>query len=251
MKLQYLSDLHLEFTDNRAWLAKNPIQPIGDILLVAGDTDYLGDDFGGLAFWDYCADNFQHTYIIPGNHEYYGGFDIGRQPISFREILRPNVTLLNNAVEEVAGTRLVFSTMWSRIEERVAEVRRGLNDFRRIRYNGHALTVDDFNRLHDESWDFLSREIAKPGPKVVVTHHLPADGCNAPVFRGSAINEAFCIDKTAVIEASDITAWIYGHSHRNVATFDLAGTLMTTNQLGYVTYGEQADFDRSRALEIR
>lgn len=251
MKFQYLSDLHLEFADNRAWLAKNPVQPTGDILLVAGDTGYLGDDFAKLAFWDYCAANFQHTYVLPGNHEYYGGYDLGRQPTPFRESLRPNVTLLNNAVEVVADTRLIFSTMWSRIEKRVAEVRRGLNDFRVIRHNGHPLTVADFNRLHDECWAFLAQEITQPGPKVVVTHHLPADGCNAAVFRGSDLNEAFCVDKTAFIEASDVTAWIYGHSHRNVAPFYLAGTLLTTNQLGYVTYGEQANFERGRALEIK
>lgn len=38
LKLQYISDLHLEFPDNREWLKENMIIPKGDILLIAGDT---------------------------------------------------------------------------------------------------------------------------------------------------------------------------------------------------------------------
>ena len=41
MKIQFVSDLHLEFPDNRAWLAAHPLEVTGDILLIAGDTAYL------------------------------------------------------------------------------------------------------------------------------------------------------------------------------------------------------------------
>lgn len=58
--------------------------------MVARDIHHLGEGFAKLPFWDFCTANFQHTYIIPGNHEYYGGYDIGRHPLSFREELRGN-----------------------------------------------------------------------------------------------------------------------------------------------------------------
>ncbi len=58
MKIQYCSDLHLEFKENSAFLLEQPIKPVGDILVLAGDIILLNDRFETHPFFDWAADNF-------------------------------------------------------------------------------------------------------------------------------------------------------------------------------------------------
>ena len=77
MKIQYASDLHLEFHENSRWLKENPLVAVGDVLILAGDIGYLGDDnYAHHPFWDWCAESFRQTIVIAGNHELYKCFDI-------------------------------------------------------------------------------------------------------------------------------------------------------------------------------
>ena len=52
LKIQYASDLHLEFSDNWLYLKDHPLEVTGDILLLAGDSAYLGtDSYTHQPFW--------------------------------------------------------------------------------------------------------------------------------------------------------------------------------------------------------
>ena len=252
MLLQYASDLHLEFPANRQWLTNHPIRPEGDILVLAGDTHYLGQDFNRLPLWNHLSKNFRETYVLPGNHEYYGGYDVRTSLTETKEVLRKNVWLVNNCVVEQPEVRLIFTTLWSRIERYVADILLGMNDFKRIRHQGRLIGIEHYNRLHVAAMQFLTSAV-HPVPdkkQVVVSHHLPSERCNAPEFRGSALNEAFCVDLTDFIQSSAVDAWVYGHSHRNMPAFDLGGTRMLTNQLGYVQLGEHGSFRNNATINF-
>ncbi|MGB3585032.1 MAG: hypothetical protein WBA23_00770, partial [Tunicatimonas sp.] len=68
----------------------------------------------------------------------------------------------------------------------------GMNDFHRIRYQGKVIGIKQYNQLHTTALQFLTKTLQTESS--VLTHHLPSEQCNAAEFRGSTINEAFCVD---------------------------------------------------------
>ena len=77
MKIQYMSDLHLEFADNSRYLKHNELPVTGEILVLAGDIFYLKDRVAPLTkFWKWASANYREVLIDPGNHEYYNNADV-------------------------------------------------------------------------------------------------------------------------------------------------------------------------------
>ena len=252
MTIQYCSDLHLEFLDNRKWVSENPIVPKGDILILAGDIVLFKEIHQHQKFFDYVSKHFEHTFWIPGNHEYYNS-DISKRSGAFEEQIRDNVTLLNNTVKTINGVRLVFSTLWSHISEaKQLSIEQSLSDFRVIRKNEKRLTVKDYNQLHLESRLFLEEtfQTKTNNPTIVVTHHPPTFINYPEKYAHSNINEAFGTELSGFIEESEIDYWIYGHHHCNVEDFSIGKTKLITNQLGYIKYNENDNFNNSAAFSI-
>lgn len=62
MKIQYCSDLHLEFSANSSYLKLNPLEVVGDVLLLAGDICYLSaNDSYPHPFWDWASENYKQV----------------------------------------------------------------------------------------------------------------------------------------------------------------------------------------------
>ena len=253
MTIQYCSDLHLEFAENRQWLEANPLIPKGDILLVGGDSYHLGEEFKDLAYWDLLSSQFKIVFVIPGNHEYYGGTDVQLAlEWDYELAIRDNVFLLNNTSRMFGGVEFIFSTLWSRIETQAKAVRSMMYDFKLIRYNGKMISIEQYNSLFEKSWAYLQSKINTPTehPKVVLTHHLPSSLCNIEKYHDSPINEGFVVELTDEIKASEVDYWLSGHSHGNKAPFKIGNTQMLTNQFGYMAFGETDTFDRAAVFEL-
>ena len=252
MKIQYCSDLHLEFLENRKWVFDNPIVPKEDILILAGDIVLFKEIHQHQKFFDYVSEHFEHTFWIPGNHEYYN-WDISKRSGSFEEQIRDNVTLLNNTVKTIDGIKLVFSTLWSHISPaKQFIVQQSLSDFRVIQNNGKRLTVDDYNQIHSECRLFLEETLKNQTniPTVVITHHPPTFMNYPEKYANSTINEAFGTEMYNFIEDSKIDYWIYGHHHCNVPDFTVGKTKLITNQLGYIKYNENENFRRDASFVL-
>lgn len=253
MKIQYCSDLHLEFAQNTKFLQAHPIKPMGDILMLAGDITYWGKKHFNHWFFDYISDNFKAVYFIPGNHEFYSGKDIQILDNPVYESLRENVFLINNKVINIDEKDLFFTTFWSHIPESESSIIEGrINDFYKIWHKGKKFKSVDFNRLHEESLGFLNRELqhSMADKKIVVTHHIPTLLCNPEKFKNSMINPAFVSEHYDFIFNNHVDYWIYGHHHVNTPEREINGTKLLTNQLGYVHLGEHHDYINNAFFEI-
>ncbi|MES2063421.1 MAG: metallophosphoesterase [Bacteroidota bacterium] len=253
MKIQYASDLHLEFPENEVLLWNNSLKPAGEILLLAGDVVPFSKVTQQDGFFDYISANFKTTYWVPGNHEYYHS-DIAARRGSFCEAIRHNVFLVNDHAVTHENTRLIFSTLWTKVKrQHRLTIERRMNDFHLIRFNGNRLSCADLEIAHETSLTFIKRALQQATPEqktIVVSHHVPTFDNYPPEYLGESLNEAFAVDLNKFIKENGPDIWIYGHHHKNIPGFAIGQTTLLTNQLGYVRNNENEDFDVSRIIDL-
>ena len=248
MKIQYCSDLHLEFTKNAKFLHSNRLIPQADILVLAGDIIPLWKNLRNEKYFDFLSESFKKVYWLPGNHEYYNS-DIS---LKTKEI-RDNIHLVNNIVIPIEDVNLIFSTLWSKISiQKELFIKSHLSDFSLIRIGDDAFRPKHYNILHQKSLKFIENSLStlKVGRNVVITHHVPTLFNYPPEYKDSPLNEAFAAELFDFIEKHQPEAWIYGHSHINTPEFKIGRTKLLTNQLGYVEYGEHTSFDLNKIIEV-
>jgi predicted phosphohydrolase len=252
MVLQYCSDLHLEFRENKQFLNQHPLQPKGEILILAGDIVNFTEIEKRKDFFDYISDNFKLTYWLPGNHEYYYS-DASERSGTINEKIRENIFLVNNISFHHNDVRLIFSTLWSNISyANERQIEHSISDFQVIKFKGHFFSASNFNQLHSDSLNFIKEELSQTtdGKTVVVTHHVPTFLNYPTEYKGSVLNEAFVVELFPLIESSNINFWIYGHHHSNTPDFSIGNTVLLTNQMGYVRNQENKDFRLDKIVTL-
>lgn len=253
LKIQYVSDLHLEFPENSKYFSSNPLPITGEILIIAGDAILL-KEYKDHPFWDYCSKNYKETLIIPGNHEFYDGPDLSTFNNGMIIEIKPNVKYYYNYVYKPNDdVDIILTTLWSHIEEDKEKITEEyLNDFRKIKYKGHILTAKDFNEEHQKCLEFLKKSLSesKAKNKIVVSHHLPSKQLNNPEYMDSEANGGFVVNLEELIKSNkDIKYWIFGHSHYNVDK-KIGKTFCVSNQFGYLLYHENDTFNPKKNITI-
>ncbi|TCO05372.1 metallophosphoesterase [Natronoflexus pectinivorans] len=251
MTVQYCSDLHLEFAQNALFLHKNPIKPVGEILILAGDITYWGQKHFKHWFFDYVSDHWKAVYYVPGNHEFYSGKDLRVLDHPVYENIRENVFIVNNKVVSVNECDLFFTVLWSHIPpDKSLIVEYGVSDFHLIKYRGRKLKSSDFNHLHQESVEFLRDGLSKSNAKhkIVVSHHVPSQIVNPQIYKNSEINSAFVSEQSDLMFELQPDYWIYGHHHANIPDTLLDNTKLVTNQLCYVHLAEHFNYRNAAVI---
>jgi hypothetical protein len=208
IKIQYLSDLHLERTTTFPRL-----KPKAPYLALLGD---IGDPEkqNYHEFLEYCSDHFRSTFILMGNHECYGRSRKKASELILNKCLdRDNLFYLNRIVVEIENTLIIGTTLWSHICDKTVP---HLNDFHQIhddRDGRERITRDDYLAWHHNDREFLERVIVGSKHRIVVlTHHLPSFSLVHPRYYGHPYQDAFVTPLDHLIHPP-VRAWLCGHSH--------------------------------------
>jgi Icc-related predicted phosphoesterase len=251
VKIQYASDLHIEFPQNARFLRENPIAPTADILLLAGDIVSFAHQEKADWFFDYLSKNFKQTYWVAGNHEYYNS-DINCHIGTFNVPIRENVHLVNNITVNHEDVNFIFSTLWTKIHDlNLPVIKHKLNDYHLIRDGNEILQPQKTTQFFEENIAFIASELKRLQDEktVVITHHVPTQINYPEQFRGDVLTDAFVVELFDLIEELKPNAWIYGHSHHSQTKFQIGKTILLNNALGYV-HSEKTKYQSNRTIRV-
>lgn len=256
MKIQVLSDLHLEF--DKLDLPKVD----ADVVVLAGDIDL------GLAGLEWAKTQFDDTPVVYvlGNHEYYH-HGIPQLARDLKEAARGStVHVLENEAVAIDGVTFLGCTLWASFElfghvpEATARAAEVVNDYRYIkligdgddaRYHLKFQPLDAYF-MHRKSLEWLEKAIPGilPNPAVIVTHHVPTLQAIPPEQRSRPTLPAHVSPLDAFIAQCGARLWIHGHSH---SSFDgtFGATRVVCNPRGVDTGdGCNRDFNPGFTVEI-
>ena len=255
LRIQYASDLHLEFGDQTSF--GYMLTPVAPYLALAGDIG-RPDQQSYTQFLEYCSTNWQRTFVVAGNHELYNGGMDGKvdsaadRLSSCAHICRqfPNVHFMNRGRFELEseGVSVLGATLWTNLdsEEKQTVAQEQMNDYRCIFVDQEAqeeafgfphrlLTAADVLAWHRCDREWLSQEIAANArvarPAVVITHHLPTFRLIAPCWATSPLTVAFASECSELL-THPVRAWIAGHTHVS-AHLSLGRMQLGVNPRGY------------------
>jgi Icc-related predicted phosphoesterase len=227
MKLQIVSDLHLEFNDsvviNNA--GAETLCLAGDICLAAHlhKDNPNGDRY--RKFFDHVSREFDQVLYIMGNHEHYSGL-WNSTATWLREALDPwsNIILMDDCWLNFGNIRIVGTSLWSDFNNSdpltMMSVKDMMNDYHAIKIKRgevyHKLRPIDTFDAHKKAVELikLAAETWK-GDVVVLGHHAPSRASIHERYRKDwMMNGAFCSSLDDFILNQDkIKLWIHGHVH--------------------------------------
>ena len=284
MKIQIVSDLHLEFSDINI---KNEVN--ADVLILSGDImiaqdlhDHAAADFnpyshGAFAelgrkqqrvqrFRDFlkrCSFQFPHTFYVAGNHEFYNGkFFAGIDYLREECAKFPNVYFLERDTKVIDDVVFIGGTLWTDLNNHdpitMHAIKDMMNDYRIIRNDHRAyakLSPEDTALRHKLTKEYFKLVLSnhKESKCVIVGHHSPSKLSTHQQYANQYLmNGGYSSDMSQfILDHPQIKLWTHGHTHH---PFDymIGETRIVCNPRGYETegYSEQSGWDPTFHVEI-
>jgi predicted phosphohydrolase len=227
MKIQFASDLHLEFYADKYNFNFESILTTNkeaDVLILAGDIGYPEESITAR-FFEWCCASWPIVVWVFGNHEYYNKystcFTMYEKEVMAEKLCErlPNLHILKNGRLELPNLRIIGTTLWTDIPpESRFRIRQSMNDFNTIySKKSEKMSIQLWDDLHKKMSQYIEEELYDAFNKdikvLVVTHHLPTYKMIQPMYKTSPINAGFAAHCDDLLEHSAVAAWICGHSH--------------------------------------
>lgn len=259
MKLQILSDLHLEteeFTPQAA--------PDADLLVLAGDIDTTWTSLSLFANWPVPV------LFVPGNHEF-DGRDVDEALAGLRDQCRHlGIRLLEKEswiTEAPDGRRIRFvgTTRWCDFDlfgaDKRAKSMRAASYFVKVMRATRGGTVFDPEAVRQEallSRDWLRATLQRQpdaesawDTTVVITHYGPSLRSADPRYGNQPGTASFCNADDDLMPG--VACWIHGHLHCRhdyVVEHDRSQTRVVSNARGHGYKHEAAHYDGLRCISV-
>lgn len=283
MKIQLVSDLHLEFADINIQNTNG-----ADVLILSGDIcvaqdlhDHIAADFnpysqGALAdlgrkqarvqvfrdFFKRVSFQFPNVIYVMGNHEHYHGkFDRSQQYFQdeFTRAGITNIHLLNNDTKEIDGVHFIGGTLWTDMNKgdplTVHAMETMMNDFRLIR-----IASENFKKFlptraaleHRKTKQYIStvlEGLPEDARVVVVGHHAPSLLSIHEQYKHDTImNGGYASDLSEfILDRPKIKVWTHGHMHQ-CFDYKIGDTRIVCNPRGY--HNENPEFNPNFTFEV-
>jgi len=271
MKIQLLSDLHLEVAPQ--W--QPTPAPDADLLVLAGDVgsyqsgSRLTDEDFGLGRFSPLHGWPVPVLFVPGNHEYDGlDFDAAHARLRATcERLGLGWLERSSVQMELRGQRVRFlgTTLWSDFDALVDaqatltvqlqaqdKAMRAANFYLQktgTRYAGEPMLAPAVRALALQCQSWLTAALATPfdGQTVVVTHFAPSLRSADPRYGLAPGTAGFCNALDELLPRAQL--WLHGHLHCP-SDYVHAGCRVVANPLGYARKNEQERFQATMTIEL-
>ena len=224
MKVQILSDIHLEFSRKNINFP-DIIEPMEgcNILILAGDIGYITNK-NWRNFMYYISDRWEYIVYVLGNHEYYSPthdfYALQNMYKNYLSSFFDNIYLLEHESIKINDYVIAGCTLWSN-----PLTTDGLNDFNHIKVtyvnNIDKYCVDDMMSLafirsyNMKSIDWIKYQLSlNKNNKLILVTHFPTTKQNITHTTDHNMIHYYGNDLTFTTPVIAIS----GHTHSNVDT---------------------------------
>lgn len=245
MKLQILSDLHIDSYSRRGYPVGEIPETDADVILVAGDTS--NGNHGMKWLRDEASRLNKPIITIAGNHEYFGqdvlSFDAELANCDSYDVqANKGLKVLQCQSFDIADVRILGCTMWTDYQynlqkDTIAQSMIFMRDYKEIEAGGSLFNPQVSMDIHAKHRAWFITELKKAheiGKKVIaMTHHSVSSLSIADKYKDFASNAAFVTDFTDVMKSDFApTLWVHGHTHE-AFDYKVGNTRVVVNPRAY------------------